>query len=58
MRVGEELRGVLLNLRNSETDTSVLAVCLDASAEWALEATNRVPELVVSDRVREGNSRS
>jgi hypothetical protein len=58
VRVGEELRGVLLNLRNSKTNTSVLAVCLDTSAEWALEAANRVADLVVSDRVREGNSRS
>lgn len=58
MRVGEELRGVLLNLRNSETDTSVLTVCLDTSTEWALEATNRVADLVISDRVRKGNSRS
>lgn len=56
MGVGKELLGVLLNLSDSEPNTSVLSLHDNTSAEGPLKAADSVPALLVTDGIGEGNA--
>jgi hypothetical protein len=55
--VGEEVRGVLLDLSDGEANTGVLSFNNNTSAEGSLKAAHSVATLLIADGVREGNAR-